>query len=205
MEENPYQSPRTPAAEPCHIGEPIRVSGRLTWDDHWAIGTLYGSGGKWQPRLQAAGMVLFMIGSLTVLALYWYRALETQSAWQVLTSISVRAWLIGLAAVALPGLYYGLGWWLRRVGRAASDRAEGIYALQHYVFTEEGVDVRSQNIESRVKWDAFSSLRRNDEYLVLHLKPEGSGWIGVARKWFGDPRQWDTLIRYAAQRVTQTG
>lgn len=201
MDQNPYKSPDPPRPESAHISEPIRVSGRLTYDDHWAIGEIYASRGKWDKRLWWASLAVAAIGGLLFLVAYWIRALQTQSVFEVLAAISFRTYLIGFIGTLLVGGFYGVAWWVRRVGRAASDAGEGIYAEQHFVFSENEIDVRTPNIQSQIKWDAFSSVHQNEDYLVLHMKPEGSASISIARNWFDNASEWHTLVEYANQRV----
>jgi hypothetical protein len=194
MDQNPYKSPDPPRPARAHIAEPIRVSGRLTYDDHRAIGGVYVSIGKWQRRFTwlAVGMVplLFLLSTI--------RTLQTHSLFEVLASIPH---LIGFTIVAVITAFVGLLWWARRVGKAASDAGEGIYAEHHFVFSEDEIDVRTPNIQLHIKWDGFSSVHQNEDYLVLHLMPKGPASIAIARKWFDNASEWHALVEYANQSV----
>ena len=201
MQQNPYQSPSSAAVVTARIVQPIQVSGRLTYEDYWAVGGIYTSGGKWQKRFWWLSVISAAVGGLLVLASYWIRELQTQTVLEILTTIRLRTYLFSITAILVLGGIFGLIGWGRRIGKAASDAGEGIYAIHYYEFTEEKIDILTSNIKSQFKWDAFSSLRQNDDYLVLHLKPEGSASISIARKWFDDPDNWYILVEYANQRI----
>jgi hypothetical protein len=201
MPDNPYQSPSDaePPPSPIAAGEPVRFSGRLTREDYANIARMYGGTPKWARWLYYLGVPL----GLLVFGANVYRRLQVQTPMEFLESISPRTYLTVAAAVAVL-LSFFVGWFLlSRKWQAMCDRQEGPYATQTFEVGESGVYVKAPNTESRIQWNGFSKCKQNDDYLALHLKPEGIGAINVAKRWFDNSQQWTHLCQYVRERIKE--
>jgi hypothetical protein len=201
MPENPYEPPKEygiSTVAPA-IGSMIRVAGQLTLDDFDQIQTLYGGGGfaRWQARFTYTAVVVIW---LTFVGLDLFAAGKPLA--EQLTTIGRVHYVFG-GGVALIGLFWWLQYSLRRNLQKQHRNQEGLFAPQELDFTDDGIEVRTSLIQSQLSWDAFSSARLNQDYLVLNLKPEGSAALYIARSWFPDDNAWRRLFDFVLHRLPE--
>jgi hypothetical protein len=197
MESNPYRSPGADEArvEPIAWGEPLVFSGRLTLADLERIGRKY-TAARWQRRIVVA-LGLTMLTCLV--GLFAWSAIQTGLARTVRSTPPLA---IGGAVFAVLFIF-AAQYWQKRKARGQSDREEGPYATRVFELGDEGLHVTAPNVESQFRWGGFLKCVCDDEYLALHLKPEGSEAIFFARRWFLNSERWARLCEYVRSRLPE--
>jgi len=194
---NPYEPPKedsTWTATPT-IGALIHASGQLTLEDFDRIQGLYGGGGRWQARLTYAAVIVIWLVFL-VLNVFASRKPFVEQ----LAAIGMVHYMFG-GGLLLFGLFLWLRYSLRRNVQKQYRNHEGMFAPQQLQFSDEGIALTTPLIQSRLSWDAFSSARINEDYLVLHLKPDGIAALHIARSWFADDGAWRRLFDFVLHRL----
>lgn len=197
MPVNPYEPPRdadwteTPA-----IGEPIRVGGRLTLDD---FDRIYGGGAfaRWQARFTYAAVVVIWFGYVAMIVLGSPEPLGEQ-----LTTVGMPHYMI-VTGLLLIGFFLWLQYSIRRNLRNQYQNQEGLFEPQQLEISDDGIALTTSHIQSRLRWDAFSSARIQQDYLILYLKPGQNVALHIARSWFQDEGPWRRLYDFVKHRLPE--
>jgi hypothetical protein len=189
---NPYEPPREIAAVTrlAELPRPIRVAGRISWDDALDAQRLAMQASKRLTGKRRASVSYFWI--------LWTVFLFGASAAMLGAPGRAGSYVYLGVVLAIGALVYYPRLRLRREWK----RGSGMFAPSERILTQEGIERISAGVATTIPWSEFSSFKRSRQNVLLYPASHG-GSVVFPRAMFPSEDDWQDFVDFVQTRFPQ--